>query len=113
MAATPGTSSPRVVLRGTVRCFKPAVQDQTETAMRRVCESIAAAYGATVQVRYARRYPPLVNHAAHIDLCAEVAAEVCVMDTVAADAPPGLGSEEFAFIPHATPGAPPHIRHGP
>src|SRR3546814_6308737 len=36
---------PRVVLRGTVRCFKPAVQDQTETAMRRVCESIAAAYG--------------------------------------------------------------------
>src|SRR3546814_8409834 len=73
---------PRVVLRGTVRCFKPAVQDQTETAMRRVCESIAAAYGATVQVRYERRYPPLVNHAAHIDLCAEVAAEVCGMGNV-------------------------------
>jgi len=82
---------PRVVLRGTVRCFKPEVQDQTEASMRRICENIAAAYDARVEVRYERRYPPLSNDPAHIALCAEVASEVCGADNVAVGTPPGMG----------------------
>ncbi len=45
----------KVVLRGTVRCFKTEVQDQTEARMRQLCESIAAAHQATATVRYERR----------------------------------------------------------
>ncbi|MET4698677.1 amidohydrolase [Constrictibacter sp. MBR-5] len=103
---------PRVVLRGTVRCFKPEVQDQTEASMRRICANIAAAYDARVEVRYERRYPPLSNDPAHIALCAEVASEVCGADNVTVGSPPGMGSEDFAFMLQEKPGAYVNIGNG-
>ena len=46
------------------RAFKPGVQDLLEQGMRRLSEGIAAAHGCSVSIRYERRYPALVNHAA-------------------------------------------------
>src|SRR3546814_9580855 len=74
-----------VVLRGTVRAFRPEVQDRTEAAMTRLCRNVAAAFDATVEVRYERRYPPLSNHAEHIERCAGVAREMLGADAVRAE----------------------------
>lgn len=100
----------KVVLRGTVRCFEPAVQDRTEAMMRQLSESIGRAYGATVGVRYERRYPPTVNDLDQTRLCAEVAATVVGADHVDADAPQVMGSEDFAFMLQEKPGC--YIRVG-
>ncbi len=100
----------KVVLRGTVRCFKPEIQDQTEARMRSLSESIAAAHEATATVRYERRYPPTVNDEQHMEICAGVARTLCGEDKVDTDAPQGMGSEDFSFMLNEKPGC--YIRMG-
>ena len=95
---------PRVTLRGTVRTFLPEVQEQVEARMRAICESVAAGFGAAAALRYERRYPPLVNDPAHIAIAAAVAAEVVGSGNVNTEAPPVMGSEDFAFMLNAKPG---------
>ncbi len=100
----------KVVLRGTVRCFKPEVQDQTETRMRALATSIAGAHDATATVRYERRYPPTVNDGEHMERCAAVARQLCGEDMVDTDAPQGMGSEDFSFMLQEKPGC--YVRVG-
>ena len=49
------------VLRGTIRSFKPEVQESVERAVERLCSGIAAANGAQIGVHFDHRYPPTVN----------------------------------------------------
>ena len=100
----------QVVLRGTVRCFKPEVQDQTEARMRALAESIAAAHEAKATVRYERRYPPTVNDEAHMEKCAAVGRALLGGEKVSTDAPQGMGSEDFSFMLNEKPGC--YIRLG-
>lgn len=102
----------KVVLRGTVRAFKTEVQDKTEATMRRLCANIAAAYDASVEVRYERRYPPTVNDPAHVERCAAVAAEVVGEENVNTDAPQVMGSEDFSFMLNEKPGCYINIGNG-
>jgi hippurate hydrolase len=100
----------KVVLRGTVRCFKPEIQDQTEARMRALCENIAVAHDAKASIRYERRYPPTVNDERHMEICADVARQLCGEDKVSTDAPQGMGSEDFSFMLNEKPGC--YIRMG-
>jgi len=100
----------QVVLRGTVRAFKPEMQDLVEARMRKKCEAIAAAFDATVKVRYERRYPPTVNDVAETDFCADVARGLMGQENVATDARPVMGSEDFSFMLQQKPGC--YIRIG-
>ena len=100
----------QIVLRGTVRCFKPEVQDQTEARMRSLATSIAAAHEATATVRYERRYPPTVNDPEHMERCAAVGRSLLGEDKVDTEAPQGMGSEDFSFMLNEKPGC--YIRLG-
>jgi len=93
-----------VVLRGTARSFKPRLQDAIEAGIRRIAEGCAAAMGASVEVRYERRYPPTVNSAAEAEIAAGIAAEVVGESNVDRDLTPTMGSEDFAFMLQAKPG---------
>ena len=94
-----------VVLRGTTRSFKPQIQDALEAGIRRVAEGVAAAMGASVSLRYERRYPPTVNSPAETETAAAAAAEVAGEANVDRDLTPTMGSEDFAFMLQAKPGA--------
>jgi amidohydrolase len=100
----------QVTLRGTVRCFKPEIQDLVEEKMRKLCSAIAGAYDATVDVRYERRYPPTVNDPDQTVFCAEVASALAGADNVKTDARPVMGSEDFSFMLQEKPGC--YIRMG-
>jgi amidohydrolase len=65
-----------VVLRGTTRSFRPEVRDNIEKSIPRIAEGIAAAHGATVSVRYERRYPPTINEPAATEIAARAATDV-------------------------------------
>ncbi len=93
-----------VVLRGTTRSFKPEVQDTIEDGIRRIAEGVAAAQGATVRVRYERRYPPTVNTEKETEIAAAAAAEVAGPGNVIRDFTPSMGAEDFAFMLQARPG---------
>jgi metal-dependent amidase/aminoacylase/carboxypeptidase family protein len=93
------------VLRGTTRAFKAEIQDLIEARMHTLAESIAAAYGARVDVRYFRRYPPTVNTEAETEVAAGVLEEVVGQPNVRRDVLPSMGAEDFSFMLQQRPGS--------
>ena len=91
-------------LIGTVRTFTLEVLDLMEQRMRDVATHTAAAFGAEVEFKFKRNYPPLINHVR------ETAFAVCVMQDVIgaagvnAKVEPTMGSEDFAFMLQHKPG---------
>jgi hippurate hydrolase len=98
---------------GTVRSFRPQVQDLLERRMGEVAHGIAAAHGAKVEFSYRRGYPPTVNHAAEAQFAAEVAAEICGDDRVSTTVAPSMGGEDFSYMLLQRPGAMLWLGNGP
>ncbi len=98
---------------GTVRSFRPEVQDLLERRMGEVARGTAAAYGAEVEFSYRRGYPPTINHADEASFAADVAAEICGADKVDRNVAPSLGGEDFSYMLRARPGAMMWLGNGP
>ncbi len=92
------------VIRGTVRSFRKDTQDRMEQDIERIARATCEAQGATMTLRYERRYPALVNSAAETDIAAAAAARVVGADKVTLGADPLMGSEDFAYMLQARPG---------
>lgn len=94
----------RAVLGGTVRAFRPEVQDQVETAMERICSGIAASFGVQVELDFRRGYPATVNSTVEADVCLRVATELVGRDRVRTDLRPSTGAEDFSYMLRTRPG---------
>jgi len=91
---------------GTVRTFDHALQDRIEAEIGRMARDIPAAFGAKASLRYERRYPATVNHPAETEQAAAAALTVAgASGKVHRDKRPLMGSEDFAFMLQARPGA--------
>lgn len=106
MSVVPG----QVTLVGTVRTYRPAMQDLVEQRLRSLCESIAAGFGASAQLFYERVYPATINTVAQAHFACDVAASLVGEDRVMRNMPPSMGGEDFSFMLQAVPGA--YIRLG-
>lgn len=93
------------IIRGTVRTFKPDVQDLAETRIHDIANGVASTFNATADVRYERRYPATVNHADQTDIAVNIATKIVGAKNVHAEVEPSMGSEDFAFMLQAIPGA--------
>jgi amidohydrolase len=102
-----------VVMRGTIRSFKPEVQDAVERSIERLCSGIASANGAQISVRFERRYPPTVNSPAEARFCQQVATEVFGEEKVLRDILPSMGAEDFAYMLKEKPGCYVWLGNGP
>jgi amidohydrolase len=89
---------------GTVRTFSLPVLDLIERRMREIAEHTAAAFDATVDFRFNRNYPPLINHVAETAFAVEVLTEQFGADHVDAHTEPTMGAEDFAFMLQHKPG---------
>lgn len=87
-----------VVLRGTVRTFKPEVRAMIERRMRELGEGYAAAHECSFTWRYEHRFPPTVNSAAETGFAAGVAEALVGAGNVVHDAAPSMGSEDFGWM---------------
>jgi len=94
-----------VRLGGTVRAFRPEVEDRIEAAMQRLCIGTAAAYGMDVRLDYRRGYPATHNDAAAAERCHAVAASLVGQARVRTDLPPSMGAEDFSYFLRERPGA--------
>lgn len=92
-------------LVGTVRTFRPAVQDLIERRLRDVVGSIAAAFGGSASVTYERVYPPTFNHDAEAAFAGDVAEALVGRENVERHLDPSMGAEDFAFMLQQRPGA--------
>lgn len=91
-------------LIGTVRTFSSDVLDLIESRMRAIAEQMAAAFDATVDFRFIRNYPPLINHAKETAFAVNVLTSLVGHDKVIADVEPTMGAEDFAFMLQEKPG---------
>lgn len=103
----------RAVLGGTVRCFRPELQDQLEAGLQRVCTGIETTHRVRIELRYERGYPPTINAAEPSCICREVARQVVGADQVLTHLKPSMGAEDFAFLARVVPGCYVWLGNGP
>lgn len=92
-------------MAGTVRTFDAQVRKLAGTRIRELAAGFAAAYGAEIEVDLQDVFSVLENAPEQAAAAAEVAAELLGPDQVDANAAPRMGSEDFADMTMAVPGA--------
>jgi amidohydrolase len=102
-----------VEIGGTVRTFRPEVQDLVERRIGEIVRGTAALHGATAEIDYRRGYPPTINHADEANFAADVAADICGADQVNRHVAPSMGGEDFSYMLRARPGAMLWLGNGP
>jgi hippurate hydrolase len=92
-------------LAGTVRTLKKDVTALAERRMRAICEGVAHAHGASVDLHFQANYPVTVNDPEQTEFAGDVAAIVAGNANVAREMPPLMGGEDFSYMLEARPGA--------
>ena len=101
MSVIPGHAT----LVGTVRTFRPEVQDLVERRLKELCAGVAQGFGATATVHYERIYPSTINTPAEYLLAASVADQLVGPENVVRNLEPSMGAEDFSFMLRQRPGA--------
>lgn len=100
-------------LRGTLRSFKPAVQQAVEIAIRRLCDGLARTFDAHIDVCFNQRYPATVNSPAETALCQRVADSLFGAARVRRSELPSMGAEDFSYMLQKKPGCYAWLGNGP
>ncbi|WP_332774855.1 M20 aminoacylase family protein [Polaromonas sp.] len=101
MSVVPGNAT----LVGTVRTFRPEVQELVEQRLTALCTAVAQGFGATATVTYERIYPATINSPAEYTLATAVAEQLVGAENVVRNLEPSMGSEDFSFMLKVKPGA--------
>ena len=91
-------------LQGTVRTFSLEVLDLIEKRMKHVAQHVCAAHEAGCEFEFVRNYPPTINSAGEASFAHQVMASIVGENNVDAQEPT-MGSEDFAYMLQAKPGA--------
>jgi amidohydrolase len=92
-------------LCGTVRAFSDEVRELIRKRMREICAGVAAAFQVEITADIRDIFSVLVNAPEYSDVVAEVARTVVDPAKVITRTKPKMGSEDFADMLHAVPGA--------
>jgi hippurate hydrolase len=92
-------------LAGTVRAFSDDVRQLIRDRMRSLCAGMAAAYQVEISLDIRDIFSVLINQEEHSKVVADVARTVVDPSKVMTRAHPKMGSEDFADMLHAVPGA--------
>ncbi|MDO9244578.1 MAG: M20 aminoacylase family protein [Rhodocyclaceae bacterium] len=94
----------QAVLGGTVRTFRPGLQDALEAGLGRICTGIETTHRVRAELHYARGYPPTVNATEPTQICRNVARQIVGDEQVFSHMKPSMGAEDFAYLANAVPG---------
>ncbi|MCO5162179.1 MAG: M20 family metallopeptidase [Mesorhizobium sp.] len=92
-------------IAGTVRTLKKEMAAIAEKRIREICEGVAAAHGARVEIDYDANYPVTVNDPREAAFATNVAREIAGTANVEPATPPVMGGEDFSYMLEARPGA--------
>ena len=91
-------------LRGTVRTFSVEMIDLIETRMKALAESICSGFGAKVEFRFLRNYPPTINDPEQTAFVTQVLTDVIGADNIVSPIDPVMAAEDFSFMLLQRPG---------
>lgn len=93
------------ILQGTVRTFSIETLDLIEQHMSKLSTELCAAFGATGEMEFERKYPPTINSAEMAELAKNALKRMPEVTAVHTNLPPTMGAEDFAFMLQHKPGA--------
>ncbi|MCF6231483.1 MAG: M20 family metallopeptidase [Rhodobacteraceae bacterium] len=93
------------VISGTARMFTDEIRAQIQTRIREICAGVATTHDVEVKVDIRDIFTPLVNDDALSKLFADLATDVVGADNVLLGGEAVTGSEDFADMLNAVPGA--------
>jgi hippurate hydrolase len=93
------------VIRGAFRTFSNDTIKRIEDGIRRIATSVAAAFGASEKVAFPDIFVPLVNDSTETECIANVATNFVGEQHVDRNRSLIMGSEDFAYMLEACPGA--------
>ncbi len=99
-------------LGGTTRFFDAATGELMRQRMRTVAAGIAATFEMEIDVEIRSIFDVLVNHEAQSDAAAKSIAKIVGAENLLTDVAPIMGSEDFADMLRAVPGAYFWVGHG-
>ena len=103
----------QAVLGGTVRSFRPELQDALEEGIARICAGISSSFRVRAELQYLRGYPPTVNAAEPTFIAREVARQVVGGELAITHLKPSMGAEDFAYLSRVVPGCYVWLGNGP
>jgi hippurate hydrolase len=92
-------------LLGTIRTLSPQRRAAMQEGLARLIPGIAAAHGATAEVRFKQGFPVTVCDARAVAMGREVARSLFGADAFEDLANPIMGAEDFAYVLEKVPGA--------
>lgn len=101
MSVVPG----KATMVGTVRTFRPEVQELVERRLQELCSAIALGFGASATVVFDRIYPATINTLEEAVFAGDVAESLVGVGNVVRNMEPSMGAEDFSFMLQAKPGA--------
>lgn len=93
-----------VVILGDTRSFAPEVQEQIETRMRSISQSICEMNGAGCEFEYTHEFAPTVNWEGQVNIASKAAINIVGKDKVDDNCEPFTGSEDFGTFLRHVPG---------
>lgn len=93
-----------VEMEGTVRAASAETRERIAQKIRSIAEGIAGAYGASCEVFYEYKYPPLINDAKFTEFFKSCAEEVMDASKIKILDRPVMGGEDMAFFLERVPG---------
>lgn len=94
-----------VLIRGTCRSFSDTIRQRARLRMQAVCDGVATASGARIELDYREGYPPVVNAETPTQAAIRAAQAVSGERSVDTDFRMRMGSEDFSYLMQACPGA--------
>ncbi|MER8463762.1 M20 aminoacylase family protein [Mesorhizobium sp. M1396] len=92
-------------IAGTVRTLRKEIAKKSEERIRTICDGLATAFGAKIEVDYQANYPVTFNHAEETVFASDVAIGVAGDAHVHRGIQPVMGGEDFSYMLEARPGA--------
>jgi len=92
-------------IAGTVRMLDPDMGKLAEKRMKEVCDGIAAAHGAKIDMKFDWNYPVTKNNADETVFAIDIASDIAGAGKVNPSTPPVMGGEDFSYMLEARPGA--------
>jgi hippurate hydrolase len=99
-------------LGGTVRAFSHEVMGLVESAMRRVAQGTAAAFGARAEVDFRALFAPTIHDPGQAEFAARICTELVGADKVDRQPPLIMASEDFSAMLQRVPGCYINIGNG-
>jgi len=101
-----------VVIRGTVRSFKPATRELLRKRMKQITAGICSGNDCEFEWWYDHRFPPTVNSSLETDAVSKACRSLLGTANYNDDVDPSTGSEDFGYMLEAKPGCYAFIGNG-